>query len=119
MGTPITFGTLGTYSSSGVLSTPSQFLHLKSCLFFTAFSQGMDTHLLCIHLLHVVHTIVGKFILILCRNIPQKYSTFLLASSDSTMLLFFIISLISFITTLSSRQARQLLQIETCDLMGF
>merc|ERR1712002_61621 len=116
--TPITFGTFGTYSSSEVLSTPSQFLHLKSCLFLTAFSQGMDTHLLCTHLSHFMHTIVGKFIFILFRHIPQKYSTFLLASSHSTMLLFFIISLISFITTSSSRQARQLLQIETFDLLG-
>merc|ERR1712055_584125 len=77
--TPITFGTLGTYSSSGVLSTPSQFLHLKSCLFFTAFSQGMDTHLLCTHLSHFMQNIVGQFILILFRHIPKKYSTFLLA----------------------------------------
>merc|ERR1711895_187973 len=63
--TSITFGTFGTFAPLGVLSTPSQFLHLKSCLFFTTFSQGMDTHLLCTHLSHFMHNIVGQFILIL------------------------------------------------------
>merc|ERR1712082_104785 len=68
--TSFEFGSLTTLGAS---SSPSQFLHLKTCLFFTAFSQGVgDTHLLCIHLLQVVHSIVGKFILIFCWHIPQS-----------------------------------------------
>merc|ERR1712179_103175 len=107
---------IGTVTSG--VSFSSQFLHLKTFLFFSALSQGMVTHLLCIHLLQAVHTIVGKPVWIIFWHIPQIYLAFLLASPN-LQLLFLIISLISFIATSSLRKAWQLLQIETCRTEGF